>query len=140
MLTDRIFVGAALVGGMQCSGLFAYLSTSSFLFQEVYALSPQQYGLLFAMNSLGIIIGSQTAARVMRRTGPQWILAVTTAVQCAAGLAILALGLAQAPLWALLIRSSASSRQPASASRPSRCSASCTTARRPAPPPACSAR
>src|SRR3954447_4277938 len=103
VLTDRIFVGAALVGGMQFSGLFAYLSTSSFLFQEVYDLSPQQYGLLFATNSLGIIGGSQAAARVMRRTGPQWILAVTTAVQCASGLAILLLGLAHAPLPAILV-------------------------------------
>ncbi|MDQ1513056.1 MAG: transporter, family, multidrug resistance protein, partial [Microbacteriaceae bacterium] len=67
VLTDPIFVGAAIVGGMQFSGLFAYLSTSSFLFQEVYGFSPQQFGLLFAVNSLGIIGGSQLSARAMRR-------------------------------------------------------------------------
>ena len=103
VLTDRIFLGAALVGGMQFSGLFAYLSTSSFLFQEVYHLSAQQFGLLFGTTAIGVITGSQTAARIMRRRGPQWILAVTTAAQCAAGAAIFLLGLAQAPLWALLI-------------------------------------
>jgi DHA1 family bicyclomycin/chloramphenicol resistance-like MFS transporter len=103
VLTDRVFVGAAIVGGMQFTGLFAYLSTSSFLFQEVYGLSAQQYGVLFAMNSLGIIVGSQVAARVMRRVGPQWILAVTTAVQGASGLAILLLGLAHAPLGPILV-------------------------------------
>jgi DHA1 family bicyclomycin/chloramphenicol resistance-like MFS transporter len=104
VLTDRVFVGAALVGGMQFSGLFAYLSTSSFLFQEIYHLSAQQYGLLFAMNSVGVITGSQTAARVMRRgVGPQWILSVTTAVQCTSGLAILLLGLNHAPLPVILV-------------------------------------
>jgi DHA1 family bicyclomycin/chloramphenicol resistance-like MFS transporter len=103
VLTDRVFVGAAVVGGMQFSGLFAYLSTSSFLFQEVYDLNPQQYGMLFATNSLGIIVGSQVAARVMRRVGPQWILAATTGVQFLSGLAILLLGLAQAPLVAILV-------------------------------------
>jgi DHA1 family bicyclomycin/chloramphenicol resistance-like MFS transporter len=103
VLTDPIFVGAAIVGGMQFSGLFAYLSTSSFLFQEVYGFSPQQFGLLFAVNSVGIIGGSQLSARVMRRVGPQWILAGTTAVQAAAGLVILLFGHAGAPLAVVLI-------------------------------------
>jgi DHA1 family bicyclomycin/chloramphenicol resistance-like MFS transporter len=88
---------------MQFSGLFAYLSTSSFLFQEVYRFTPQQYGLLFAINSIGVIGGSQAAARVMRRVGPQWILATTTAVQALSGLAILLLGSADAPLPVVLI-------------------------------------
>ncbi|MCU1475088.1 multidrug effflux MFS transporter [Amnibacterium sp.] len=103
VLTDRVFVGAAVVGAMQFSGLFAYLATSSFLFQEVYRFTPQQYGLLFATNSVGVICGSQAAARVMRRFGPQWILAVTTAVQAASGLAILLLGSADAPLPVVLV-------------------------------------
>jgi MFS transporter, DHA1 family, multidrug resistance protein len=103
VLTDHVFVGAAVVGGMQFSGLFAYLSTSSFLFQEVYRFTPQQYGLLFAINSIGVIGGSQTAARVMRHVGPQWILATTTAVQALSGLAILVLGGAGAPLPVVLV-------------------------------------
>ncbi|HEY8317636.1 MAG TPA: multidrug effflux MFS transporter [Amnibacterium sp.] len=103
VLTDHVFLGAAIVGAMQFSGLFAYLSTSSFLFQEVYHFTPQQYGLLFAINSIGVIGGSQAAARVMRRVGPQWILAVTTAVQAASGVAILVLGSADAPLPLVLV-------------------------------------
>ncbi|MDH2444594.1 multidrug effflux MFS transporter [Amnibacterium sp. CER49] len=103
VLTDRVFVGAALLGGMQFSGLFAYLSTSSFLFQEVYGLTPQLFGLLFATNSVGIIVGSQLSARLMRRTGPQWVLVVTTAVQLLSGGTILLVGGAGAPLPAVLV-------------------------------------
>lgn len=103
VLTDRVFLGAAVVGGMQFGGLFAYLSTSSFLFQEVYRFTPQQYGLLFAINSIGVIGGSQAAARVMKRVGPQWILACTTAVQALSGLTILLLGSADAPLPLVLV-------------------------------------
>jgi DHA1 family bicyclomycin/chloramphenicol resistance-like MFS transporter len=103
VLTDRVFIGAAVVGGMQFGGLFAYLSTSSFLFQEVYRFTPQQYGLLFAINSVGVIGGSQAAARVMRLVGPQWILACTTAVQALSGLTIALLGSAHAPLPMVLI-------------------------------------
>ncbi len=75
LFTDRIFVGVAIIAGMTFSGLFAYLSSSSFLFQGVYGLDPQQYGFLFAMNSLGVVFGVQASSFLARYIGPQWILA-----------------------------------------------------------------
>lgn len=75
LFSDRIFVGVAIVAGMTFSGLFAYLSSSSFLFQGVYGLDAQQYGLLFAVNSLGIVVGVQASSFLARFIGPQWILA-----------------------------------------------------------------
>ena len=74
LLGDRVFIGVAIIGGMTFSGLFTYLSSSSFLFQDVYGLDPQQFGLLFAVNSLGIVSGVQVSAFLMRVIGPQWIL------------------------------------------------------------------
>ena len=103
VFSDRVFVGVAVIGGMSFSGLFAYLSASSFLFQEVYNLDPQQYGFLFAVNSLGIVIGVQISSRLMRRFGPQWILAVTTFTQAVAALLIVGLGLAGAGLIGILV-------------------------------------
>jgi DHA1 family bicyclomycin/chloramphenicol resistance-like MFS transporter len=79
LFSDRIFVGLLLLGGMNFAGLFAYLSASPFLFQDVYGFTPQQYGLLFGINSLGIVAGVQTSSRVIRRVPPQWILASSTA-------------------------------------------------------------
>ncbi|MDQ1624448.1 MAG: transporter, family, multidrug resistance protein [Actinomycetota bacterium] len=79
LLTDRIFVGLLMVGGMNFAGLFTYLSASPFLFQDVYGFTPQQYGLLFGINSLGIVAGVQTSSRLIRRVPPQWILACSTA-------------------------------------------------------------
>jgi DHA1 family bicyclomycin/chloramphenicol resistance-like MFS transporter len=100
---DRAFVGVAIVGGMVFTGLFAYLSTSSFLFQDHYGFNQQQYGLLFAVNSLGIVFGVQTTARVARRVGPQWILAVATIVLLLMGALIVILGVADAGIWGILI-------------------------------------
>jgi DHA1 family bicyclomycin/chloramphenicol resistance-like MFS transporter len=79
LFTDRIFVGLLLLGGMNFAGLFTYLSASPFLFQDVFGFSPQQYGLLFGINSLGIVAGVQTSARLIRHVPPQWILACSTA-------------------------------------------------------------
>ena len=80
VLTDRTFVGVAVISAMTFSGLFAYLSSSSFLFQEIYGLNPQEFGLLFAVNSIGVVLGVQASARLAKYFGPQWILSVTTAV------------------------------------------------------------
>jgi DHA1 family bicyclomycin/chloramphenicol resistance-like MFS transporter len=75
LFSDRVFVGVAVIAGMTFSGLFAYLSSSSFLFQDVYGLDPQQFGLLFAVNSIGVVAGVQASSFLARFIGPQWILA-----------------------------------------------------------------
>ena len=100
---DRVFVGVAIIGGMSFSGLFAYLSASPFLFQDIYGLDPQQYGLLFAINSIGIVIGTQASSRLARVVGPQWILAFSTAVLFVSALSIVLLDLAGAGLIGILI-------------------------------------
>jgi DHA1 family bicyclomycin/chloramphenicol resistance-like MFS transporter len=74
LFSDRAFIGVALTGGMTFSGLFAYLSSSSFLFQDDFGFSPQEFGLLFAINSLGVVFGVQASSFLARRVGPQWIL------------------------------------------------------------------
>lgn len=76
LYTDRVFIGLALIGGMVFSALFVYLSSSSFLFQTIYGFTPQQFGLLFGINSIGLALASQTSSRIMRRVAPQWVLAI----------------------------------------------------------------
>ncbi|NEN07950.1 multidrug effflux MFS transporter [Diaminobutyricibacter tongyongensis] len=103
VLSDRVFVGIAIVGAMNFTGLFAYLSSSSFIFQGLYGFDAQQYGLLFAVNSIGIIIGVQSSARITKYVGPQWILAVTTVVMLVSALLIVILGQAGAGIWGTVI-------------------------------------
>ena len=104
LFRDRVYLGAALVGGMTFTGLFAYLSTSSFLFQQVYAFSPQEYGLLFAVNSLGVVAGVQVSSRLIRGpVPPQYVLAGTTVVHLAMAIAIIVLDGAGAGFWGTAI-------------------------------------
>lgn len=102
VLSDRVFVGAAVVGAMQGAGLFSYLAVSPFLLQDRYGLSPQQYGFVFAVNSVGVIVGAQSAARVMRRVGPQWILVATISAQLLSAVALVSTALYPAPLVAVI--------------------------------------
>ena len=103
MLSDRVFVGIAIVGAANFTGLFSYLSSSSFIFQELYQFNAQEYGLLFAVNSIGIIIGVQSAARLTKYVGPQWILACSTIVMFLSSVAIVVLDQAHAGLWGVAI-------------------------------------
>jgi DHA1 family bicyclomycin/chloramphenicol resistance-like MFS transporter len=100
---DRVFVGVAIISGMTFSGLFAYLSSSSFLFQQVYGMSPQEFGILFAANSIGVVAGVQISSRLANYFGPQWILAVSTAVLVVSATAIVVVDILHLGLMAILI-------------------------------------
>lgn len=100
---DRVFIGVLVIGGMTFSGLFSYLSASPFLFQQSYALDAQQYGVLFAVNSLGVALGVQTASRLAARFGPQWVMAGSTAVLVLAASAIIVTDLLGLGLWGTIV-------------------------------------
>ncbi|WP_284750777.1 multidrug effflux MFS transporter [Arthrobacter sp. efr-133-R2A-120] len=103
VLGDRAFLGLAVIGGMNFTALFAYLASSPFLFQNVYGFTAQQYGFLFAVNSVGVVIGIQSAAFLIRSIGPQWILAFAIpAMITSAVLITLLSGLGTGP-WGTLV-------------------------------------
>ncbi|MEA2247273.1 MAG: transporter, family, multidrug resistance protein [Solirubrobacteraceae bacterium] len=74
LLRERWFVGHGLASGLAFGALFAYIGGSSFVLQGIYGVSPQLYSLLFAMNGLGLIAGSQVNARLVGRFGPALLL------------------------------------------------------------------
>src|SRR4051812_5437121 len=90
LLRDRWFVGHALAGGLAFGALFAYISGSSFVLQGIYGLSPQLYSVLFAVNGLGLIGGSQVNARLVGRFGPALLLRRGLATIAVSALALLA--------------------------------------------------
>lgn len=101
VLSDRVFVGVSLIAGLVFSGLFAYLSSSSFVFQEVYGFDAQQYGALFAINSVGLVVSSQVASRLMRRFAPAHILVVSLPVMALGGFAAAGAAALGAPFLAV---------------------------------------
>lgn len=66
---DRVLVGYALTTAFGFSALFAYISGSSFVLQDIYGLSPQGYSAVFALNSIGIVGCAQVGGRLAHRVG-----------------------------------------------------------------------
>lgn len=69
LVRDRAFVGYALVTGFAFAAMFAYISGSSFVLQNVYGLTPQLFSVVFAMNALGIVACAQVSGRLVYRLG-----------------------------------------------------------------------
>ncbi|MFD1661272.1 multidrug effflux MFS transporter [Streptomyces caeni] len=65
LLADRVFTGYTLVGGFTFAALFAYVSASPFVVQEIYGASPQTFSLLFGLNSVGLVIAGQINGKVL---------------------------------------------------------------------------
>jgi MFS transporter, DHA1 family, multidrug resistance protein len=64
VLTHRSCLGYLLVSAAAFGSLFAYVSGSSLFLINVVGLRPQQYGLVFAATSLGIMGGSFLSSRL----------------------------------------------------------------------------
>lgn len=89
VIKDRVVLGVLLVSGATFAGLYSYLVTAPFLFEEAYGATPMQFAVLFAINALGMVVAIQVASRWARRIGPQWVLASSTALLVASSAAIL---------------------------------------------------
>ncbi|MEU0053865.1 multidrug effflux MFS transporter [Streptomyces sp. NPDC006184] len=65
LLADLPFTGYTLAGGFAFAALFAYISASPFVIQEIYGASPQTFSLLFGVNSVGLMIAGQINGKVL---------------------------------------------------------------------------
>lgn len=86
VLKDRVYVGLLIFGAVQIAALFGYLSTVSYLYQDTFGLSPQDFGVWFAVNSVALYLGVQFGGLMAKYFKAQWMLVVYAAVGSLAGL------------------------------------------------------
>ncbi|MFC9220388.1 multidrug effflux MFS transporter [Streptomyces hygroscopicus] len=80
--------------------LMAYISASPFLYQTVIGVGAVPYGLLFALNALGLVASSALSSRLLHRVEPRRIVAIGVAWLLIASLTLLALALTPlGPVW-----------------------------------------
>jgi DHA1 family bicyclomycin/chloramphenicol resistance-like MFS transporter len=103
LLGDRQFVGYCLSQGLVMAGMFAYISGSSFVLQNLYEVSEQTYSLIFAMNGVGIIAASQVAGRLAGKVKESVLLAIGLGIAATAAIGLLLVVLLGGSLPALLI-------------------------------------
>jgi len=103
LLTDRSFIVPASSFALAAAVLFSYISGSSFVFENIYGVSPQLFSLVFAVNSLGLIAMSQLGGRLVGRFGAATLLRYALGGVAAGSIATLVFTLADAGLAPLLV-------------------------------------
>ncbi|MEK5379432.1 Bcr/CflA family multidrug efflux MFS transporter [Niallia sp. FSL W8-0635] len=102
LLKDREFAGYAFTQGFTTAGIFAYVSGISFVYQNIYGVSPQVFSLLFGINGVGLIIGTQLVGRLSRFSEKTFLKSGLALSMSASILLVIAI-LLHAPLLAVAI-------------------------------------
>lgn len=80
--------------------LFAYISASPFIYQDMVGLSPTAYSVAFTVNALGILVSNLAGARLVGRFAPEKIL-LTGVVGMVTAIAYLVVVVALSPAGTL---------------------------------------
>ena len=99
LLRDRYIVGHCLVQCFVFGAFFSYLAGSSFLFQNIYHVSPQTYSYIFGGIGIGLLVVGMVPARLAGRVPDAALLRWSIAIPLAGSLLLLAGFLAAAPIW-----------------------------------------
>ena len=103
LLKDRQFAGYALTQGFIIAGIFAYVSGIPFVYQNIYGVTPQVFSLLFGVNGIALIIGSQVVGRFADLISERTFLKIGLLISNVAGSLLLVAFLVKAPLIAVAI-------------------------------------
>lgn len=69
VLRNRAFVSYLLLQAFSYNGLFAFISGSSYVLQNVYGLTAIQFGFTFAICSMCFVTGTSIGVRLVRKRG-----------------------------------------------------------------------
>jgi DHA1 family bicyclomycin/chloramphenicol resistance-like MFS transporter len=67
LLAHRTFMGYVLVIALVAAALFAYISGSSFVFENLHGVSSTAYSLIFATNAVGMLVAGAVFSRLAGR-------------------------------------------------------------------------
>ena len=103
ILRDPSFMRYALTGSVMGAGMFAYISGSPYVFMDLFGLSQREYGGLFALNAVGLVLATQTNRLLARRFAAHKVLQVMATVGCVAAVLLLVALWLEAPLRITLL-------------------------------------
>ncbi|WP_320069858.1 multidrug effflux MFS transporter [Micromonospora sp. RTGN7] len=100
--TDRVFMGYVLTQGLAFAALFAYISGSSFVFQDVFGISGGTFSLIFGLNALALVAAGQANARLLDRFSPRVLLVAVLLVGAVAAVGVLT-GAVAGSVWPIAV-------------------------------------
>ncbi|AKG73438.1 Bcr/CflA family efflux MFS transporter [Salinicoccus halodurans] len=103
LITDRSFIGYAVLVGFVHGGSFAYVSGTPFIYQGIYGVSPQAFSILFGINGIAIIIGSFLIGRLGGVIHEKKLLKTAVIIAVSATFILLIMTIIEGPLATIVI-------------------------------------
>lgn len=107
LLARRDFLLYAGIVSACYSGLFAWLSSASFILQNIYGLTPLAFAIYFVPSAVGYLIGTSVASRIVSRIGIVRTIGIGALALLGGGLAMIAtLAVAKATVLSVVLPAS----------------------------------
>ena len=103
LLRDKVFMGYALSQGFVLAAMFAYISGSTFVFQDIFGASPQTFSFIFALNGLGLIVAGQITGRLSSRVSERRLFISGIMLACLSGILLFVILMSGGGLFAVLV-------------------------------------
>lgn len=83
------FYTYAIAGSIAAAGLYAYIAGSPFVFMKLFGVTEKQYGWIFAIIALGLILASQLNTLLLKKYSSEQIVRVALFCQSITGILLL---------------------------------------------------
>ncbi|MDR3516323.1 MAG: Bcr/CflA family multidrug efflux MFS transporter [Azospirillaceae bacterium] len=93
LLRNRRFLGYALSTSLMFAGMFTFISGSPFVYIDLYGVHPENYGYLFGVNIVGMMLVNTINRSLVMRVGIDRALRVGCIAAAATGILLLAAAL-----------------------------------------------
>ena len=103
LFRQSYFMGHCLMQCFAFAAFFAYISGSSFVFQNVYHVSPQGFSLIFGTNGIGLMLSGALTGRLAGTVADWKTLRASLWIAVVGSAVLLASFFAQAPLPVVVV-------------------------------------
>lgn len=103
LFKNPVAMGLIFSGAFSFSGMFAFLTAGSFVYIDIYGVRPDQFGYLFGLNIIAMIIMTSINGRMVKKVGSHTMLRLGLVIQLIAGVGLFVTWLFDMGLWGTVI-------------------------------------
>lgn len=103
LMTTPTAVGLIFCSGLSFAGMFTFLTVGSFVYIDLYQVSTQNFGYLFGLNVVCLILMTSINGRFVKKVGSHGMLRFGLSVQFIAGIGLILGQMLHLGLWGVVI-------------------------------------
>lgn len=103
LLQDKYFAGHCLLQSLVSAGFFSYIGCSSFVFQEIYQVTPQEFSLIFGGVGVGLMATGSLPAKLAGKVPDVKLLKYALIVPIFGSSILFGLLYVKASLWLVIV-------------------------------------